>query len=408
MKNSARLSTIFAFVSAGLLGLNGCLRPLADAPRGKTPAGVTSPRPKHEPTPEEEAARIEEIAEEKAGEKIIEESPDREMSRQEIQALAERYREESLREAKELEAQAEAEKTEAGNEVPKAESKTEKTVEKTVEKVPEKKSETKTPAPTLPPVNVPQPKAPTAPKKEEPVPTKKSPTTQPSSNWPTMGRSTEKKVEEKTVEKPATKKPAPTELKTPPVAGTGKKPKITELFDIGIDAEDETRSQTYVGPKEAVFRAHSTADRQLSQIAAELAKLGKSDYQQIQKDSLGTKYSACNFFVITALLGAKVADENRIPMFTAAAFPEKYLEPKGWEKIDVATLKNWLREGRSFDAIIQRDPPKGKIHGHIAIPVGLNEAGDLLVAEGVLGKVTNRIRVYTAAELTKYRVYVRR
>jgi hypothetical protein len=412
MKNLRTLLTVALFL--GLLGLSGCLQPGAESSRGKLDVQAPNARPSPLPVPneaEEEAERIEEVVEEKTGEKIVESVPDREMSRQELEELSARIREEER--AKEEKRREEEKAAQA-----KAEAEAKETAAKTAR---EKPSEQPRPAPSTEPTST----WPTRSRKPKPVEEKRT------------DKNTERKPEQKTekkVESPAEKKPTSTEVKPSvekprpaekssvekkpqvpaepqlprPSETAGRKPKLSDMDDVGIEVEDESRSENYVGPKTAVFRPHITGDRQLSQIAAKLATMGKSDYKKTQKDSIGTQYSACNFFVITALLGANVVDESRIPMFTAAAFPKKYLEPKGWEKIDALTLKEWFVAGYAFDVIIQRDPPKGKKHGHIAIPVGLNQSGDLLVAEGVLGKVTNRVRVYSDKELAKYRIYVRR
>ena len=93
-------------------------------------------------------------------------------------------------------------------------------------------------------------------------------------------------------------------------------------------------------------------------------------------------------------------------MFTAEAFAKNFLGPQGWKRTDLKTIKAWMHSDRAFDVIIQRKAPAGKRYGHIAIPIGLNARDDLMVAEASLGQVTNRIRVFSAQEASKFTIFV--
>ncbi|MBC7386845.1 MAG: hypothetical protein H7301_11880 [Cryobacterium sp.] len=215
----------------------------------------------------------------------------------------------------------------------------------------------------------------------------------PTSGWPAPSR-------------PTTPAPAPVPAKPttparPPVL-------VEDPNDTGIDEDDERAAETYTGPKEVVVRPLSTAKFLLSETAARLASMGRRDYQKLQYDVVGKKVRACNFFVITALSEANIADDRHLPMFTAGSFDTNYFIPKGWTRITVETLRSWFRDGKSFDVVIQRDPPHGRKNGHIAIPVGLNSAGKIMVAEGVLGRISNRLRLFSDSEVTKgYKIFVR-
>lgn len=200
----------------------------------------------------------------------------------------------------------------------------------------------------------------------------------------------------------------PKKVEEAPPVETPEEEVPTETTDTGVDSEDETSAETYSGPTSVVDRPRSTREFQLSETAARLGLMDPAEYRQLQKETMGTSFRACNFFLITALVKAEITDENHLPIYQAALFDTKYLEPKGWSKISISTLKKWFKEGRSFDVVLQRNAPKGKAHGHVAIPIGLNEMGQIMVAEGIYAKTSNRIRVYSDETLsTKFKVYVR-
>lgn len=204
-------------------------------------------------------------------------------------------------------------------------------------------------------------------------------------------------------------KPIPTWPKFPPTPAPVKVPAPAPAeVDDGVDVEDELASANYAGPKTVIERPRSTSKFMLSETAAELALMSGAKYQTLQVDIVGKPTRACNYFVITALAEAKVVGPKSLPFFTAGSFDNKYLTVKnGWARISLVELKQWFKEGRSFDVIFQKDPPAGKSYGHISIPIGLNAKGDVMVAEASLNKVANRVRVYTDRDASNYRVFVR-
>lgn len=281
-----------------------------------------------------------------------------------------------------------------------------------------KKSIQPEPTPSTEPTSAPEEKSTKEPEVSPPVP---SPTPSPipsvkpplkPSPTPAPSPVIEKKVEEKptTIWPARTPRPKPSPVPSPkPKKEIEPAPPSADTSDdVGIDEEDEIASTQYSGPKTVVDRPKSTPTFQLSEIAANLGSMKTAEYRRIQIDTMDTAYRACNFFLITALVEARVADKNDLPLLKAAQFDDKYLIPQGWKKIPVETMKKWFRDGKSFDVVLQREAPKGKNYGHVAIPVGLNAEGQVMVAEGVLQKVSNRIRVYTDKEIaTKFRIFAR-
>lgn len=252
----------------------------------------------------------------------------------------------------------------------------------------------RSPSPT--PTSIPSPSPSPAPAEERKT-----------SLWPSLNKTprTKPSPQPQPLPLPTTpaKKPEPAPAPLPPAPTTP-----TDANDVGIDEEDEVASTQYSGPKAVVDRPKSTPYFQLSEIAANLGSMKTAEYRRIQIDTMKTAYRACNFFLITALVEANVVEKTDPPLFMAAAFDDHYFVPTGWKKISVETMKKWFRDGKSFDVVLQRDAPKGKNHGHVAIPVGLNAAGQVMVAEGVYQKVSNRIRVYSDKEIaTKFRIFAR-
>jgi hypothetical protein len=260
--------------------------------------------------------------------------------------------------------------------------------------IPPKKTEPTTPKTTPSPI----PPVKTVPETKKPE-EKKTTTTPPKKGEP--------KKEPKAEPKP------PVEKKVEPDVDSN----ITN--DNGIDEDDQKFEEEYAGPKTVIVHPMSTADYQLSEIAAQLAQMKAKDYTQLQKKLVGNPADACNFFFDVALITAKTIGLRGEPV-TSKNFPGKaatldtaFFAPGGWKRITVAEMKQWFREGRTFDVAIQRDPPKGKIHGHIAIPVGLNADGNVMVAEASIksGKkpgVSNRLAVYSDASLdSKFKIFAR-
>jgi hypothetical protein len=294
--------------------------------------------------------------------------------------------------------------------------KTEPKVEPKVETKPEPKVEPK-PEPKV------QPKP--EPKKEEP-----------SSSWPAVKPKPKKPTETKPTVPPVVKpvpptskpveKPAPKPIEKPvqkPVQPPVQKP-VTQpapipspvavpvtppTDDNGVDADDQNFDETYNGPKNIVDHPRSTADFQLSEVAAQLGSMTpKKGYLDLQKSLMGSRLKSCNYFFITALIESNLATSRNFPGWMAASLDTKYFEPKGWKRIDLDTLKQWFRDAKTFDVAIQRNAPRGKAHGHVAIPVGLNSDGNVMVAEASYLTESNRIAVYKDASLaTKFKIYVR-
>lgn len=208
---------------------------------------------------------------------------------------------------------------------------------------------------------------------------------------------------------PPVLKPAPAPIPSSSAKSDGPtNADVDAVVDDGVDEEDEIASASYAGPKTVVDRPRSTEKFMLSETAAELALMPSAKYQARQKDWVGVATRACNYFVATALAEAKITTSKKPAIYKAASFDDHYLTPKnGWSTIQLATLKDWFKKGRSFDVVFQKDPPAGKKFGHIAIPIGLNDAGNVMVAEAVLNRVANRIRVYSDKDASNYRIFVR-
>jgi hypothetical protein len=208
--------------------------------------------------------------------------------------------------------------------------------------------------------------------------------------------------------KPPVKNPTPPKKNPTPPPPPIENPSTDPNADNGVDADDEKAADDYAGPKTVVEHPQSTADFQLSEVAAQLAALPKRAYLNEQRDKTGINYPACNYFLITALVDAKVTDERHLPLFMAGSFDTEYFIPKGWKRISLATMKKWFKDGKSFDVAIQRDPPKGMRNGHVAIPIGLNAQGAVMIAEGVLNGAANKIAIYSDSSLDgKYKIFAR-
>lgn len=216
---------------------------------------------------------------------------------------------------------------------------------------------------------------------------------------------------------PVTKKESPKEVpKTepgPPIPGE------PTVADNGVDDDDERFASDYTGPKTVVDHPSSSGEYRLSEVAANfgMMRLPKENYSALQKKLMGSSMKACNFFFAAALIeaGAPASDgatatRDHYPAWLAADLDTKYFNSKsaGWERITLVQMKQWFQERRNFDVAIQRDAPPGKKHGHIAIPIGLNADGKVLVAEASYKTVANRIAAYSDVSIaTKFRIYAR-
>jgi hypothetical protein len=210
--------------------------------------------------------------------------------------------------------------------------------------------------------------------------------------------------------------PSPSPSPIPSVKPEPKPSSTPVVDDSGVDAEDEKFTQTYSGPKEVIDYPRTTPEYRLSEIAANFGTMRpKSEYLKIQKSLVGNSTKACNLFFAAALIEAKapdakgkVATRDNFPGGLATHLDTTYFGPGGWKKITLTELKKAFRDRKSFDVAIQRDAPAGKIHGHVAIPIGLNADGKVMVAEASYLKDSNRIAVYTDDTLSKkFRIYVR-
>jgi len=275
---------------------------------------------------------------------------------------------------------------------------------------PEKKIET-------PPAMNPEPKVPA---KTNPPVTKTPPKTKPIATPPVK----------KPVPTTPIKKPEPTVPETEPETTTGP-------IDDGIDEEDRQFADTYDGPKSIIHYPTSTRDYQLSEISAKFgmirdkqteknkkswAKISK-DYLKIQIDYTKLSLPSCNFFFPAALIEAgapatdgKPATRSHFPLIKAAQYETAYFNAKNSDWVQLKAkdgkspgeiLKEWFLDHRSFDVAIQRDAPKGKAHGHIAVPVGLNDKNLVMVAQASYKTVSNQIVPYCDNQLAKFRIFVR-
>ncbi len=208
-------------------------------------------------------------------------------------------------------------------------------------------------------------------------------------------------------------KPVTPPVKKPPVTKPSPIPSVIPNppvdTDNGVDADDATYNESYTGPKTVVDHPMSSPDYQLSEIAAKLGMMTpKKSYLALQKSLMGSSLRSCNFFVDAALIEANLATSNSFPNLQAAAFDTKYFVPKGWKRVTLAQLKQAFKDHKTFDAAIQRDAPPGKAHGHVAIAIGLNTAGNVMIAEASYMTESNRISVYNDASLnSKFKIYVR-
>jgi hypothetical protein len=191
---------------------------------------------------------------------------------------------------------------------------------------------------------------------------------------------------------------------------------------------EPAKPQPKVEPKKPVAKVNSALqdilgqlssdpDYQLSSQAATLGLMQNSEYLALQKSLTGTKEKSCNFFFAAALIRAHgpalndtTATPDNFPIWSnlAANLDTKYFIPTGWKRISVATMKKWFKEGKPFDVALQMDAPAGKGHGHVAIPVGLNAKGEVLVAQARLDKVANQVVVYSDKTISSnYKIFAR-
>gem|GEM_PF-3461979 len=359
--------------------LSGCNssqfpRPQRDGARLSVPADspnitpVVSGEPESVPTPEE-------ARHQKAEQIVAENPPNTEMSREEMRRL----------------------------------------IDETEKKLPLEKT-----ARILPPAK----KEPAAnPKKTEPAPAPmpKVEAKPPAFRWPGIAWPlTPPKKEEPKAE---SRKPAPVPVPAPSVPKKSSPPKTETLpadsnatTDTGVDADDKKYADTYAGPTTVVDHPHSTGDFQLSEIAAQLGAIRpRSKYLDLQKELVANRTKSCNFFFAVALIEARAPDakgqaatSSNYPSAMAAQLDKTYFIPAGWRQIKLAELKQWFRDGKTFDVAIQRGAPEGKRHGHVAIPIGLNADGNVMVSEASYLTESNRISVYPDASLaSKFRIFVR-
>lgn len=132
-------------------------------------------------------------------------------------------------------------------------------------------------------------------------------------------------------------------------------------------------------------------------LAAEAMLLGMmpaSQYLPLQQKWVGSRYPACNYFLITALCEAQYCEKAK-PFYKAADF-DLYFLRTGWIEMTLKELKALFRAKARFDAVFQKSGVTSSRPGHVMVAVGLDpESGQVTVAEGSLGTVTHHIETVT-------------
>jgi len=131
-----------------------------------------------------------------------------------------------------------------------------------------------------------------------------------------------------------------------------------------------------------------------------LGKLPKDAYLDVQQRVVGSRYPACNFFLITALCESGYCERSK-PFYVAAEF-DSYFFKEGWRLVKLEELKKLFKDRVAFDSAVQKDNPVAGRPGHVMVPLGLDAAGDVVVAQGNLGTVTNEIKRVSDAYLTSW------
>lgn len=144
----------------------------------------------------------------------------------------------------------------------------------------------------------------------------------------------------------------------------------------------------------------ASEERKLHATGLLLGKLPQTVYLDLQQKVVGSKYPACNFFLITALCESGYCKTSK-PFYIAAEF-DTYFFKNGWRLVTLAELKKLFREKAVFDSAFQKDNPVAGRPGHVMVPLGLNADGQVVIAQGNLGTATNEIKVASDTYLTQW------
>lgn len=167
---------------------------------------------------------------------------------------------------------------------------------------------------------------------------------------------------------------------------------------------DEAADLSTAGPTPAPAATLNEAGA-LREKASELGNLPDELYVPYQEKWVKSKTKACNFFLITALCESGYCKTAK-PFYRAADFDNYFFE-KGWILITPDEMRKHLQDGTKVDMVLQRDAPLGSCCGHVAVPVGLNSAGVLQVAQGNHMQEWNEIIEYGNRYLSTFRIFAR-
>jgi hypothetical protein len=132
----------------------------------------------------------------------------------------------------------------------------------------------------------------------------------------------------------------------------------------------------------------------LAQEALLLGLMSEKDYLTVQQQWVGSRYPACNFFLISALCESEYCRKSK-PFYKAAAFDLYFLQ-SGWKAVSLSELKELFRAKKKFDAVFQKPGITASRPGHVMVAVGLDgESGQIEVAEGSLGTISHQVETIT-------------
>lgn len=162
----------------------------------------------------------------------------------------------------------------------------------------------------------------------------------------------------------------------------------TPIPDAPGDADDQALFDALVTP--VAFTSGESTLRKIHATGTYLGGLPKELYVEVQKEVVGSTYPACNFFLITALCKSGYCEREK-PFYLAAQFDD-YFFREGWRLVKLEELKKLFKERQVFDSVLQKDNPVAGRPGHVVVPIGLDANGDVVIAQGNLGTVTNEIK----------------
>lgn len=132
----------------------------------------------------------------------------------------------------------------------------------------------------------------------------------------------------------------------------------------------------------------------LAQEAFLLGLMKDADYNEVQQKWVGTRYPACNYFLISALCESGYCQKAK-PLYRAAAFDLYFLQ-SGWREATLAELKELFRRKARFDAVLQKPGVTAARPGHVMVAVGLDpESRQITIAEGSLGTISHHLETVT-------------